>query len=354
MISDIRLEKSGKIFFDPLDHNGYLGDIQPVNGVVQPFLKVERRKYRFRILFGSNARWFLLRLSTEMTVSLPSKSKSKRRRRSPPPAALPMLQIANDSWLLPEAIPVNEAMGWPAHRVDLIIDFTNAPRCVYLENVFEQEDGRGPEGDLFEPDIMAGVKLLKFIVSDEKVASDVSVTAGTKLRPHNEIKASDIMKTRKFVFEKESGAWQINDKFFDPCRADATPTLKTAERWILENDGDNWWHPIHIHLESHQLVKLEGKKPPRHLSYKSDTTPLGGDTEAEILMHFRTFKGPFVFHCHNIEHEDMRMMFNFDPHVNETKSPQPIQQFFAVGPQKIEDLPWSPPACVDTNPPNSR
>lgn len=59
--------------------------------------------------------------------------------------------------------------------------------------------------------------------------------------------------------------------------------------------------------------------------YKNDTIILDGNGEVEVLMNFRTFRGPFVFHCHNVEHEDMRMMFVFDPRVTRTRSPQPIQ-----------------------------
>ncbi len=45
-------------------------------------------------------------------------------------------------------------------------------------------------------------------------------------------------------------------------------------------------------------------------------------------MKFRTWLGPFVFHCHNLEHEDMRMMYNFDPVLFPTESPQETQNLF--------------------------
>lgn len=38
------------------------------------------------------------------------------------------------------------------------------------------------------------------------------------------------------------------------------------------------------------------------------TPPLEGNMVIEVLIRFRTFTGPFVFHCHNNNHEDMRMM----------------------------------------------
>jgi hypothetical protein len=47
--------------------------------------------------------------------------------------------------------------------------------------------------------------------------------------------------------------------------------------------------------------------------FKSDTTLFGPNTTATVFMKFRTFEGPFVFHCHILQHEDSMMMFNFDP-----------------------------------------
>jgi len=55
---------------------------------------------------------------------------------------------------------------------------------------------------------------------------------------------------------------------------------------------------------------------------------LGPNTSIKIAMRFRTFKGPFMFHCHNNEHEDLEMMFQFDPRAVGSLEPQPVQQFF--------------------------
>jgi FtsP/CotA-like multicopper oxidase with cupredoxin domain len=82
-----------------------------------------------------------------------------------------------------------------------------------------------------------------------------------------------------------------------------------------------------MHLESHQIQKIDGKIPPMSERFKVDTSMLGPNTEVEMFMKFRTFKGPFVFHCHNLEHEDMRMMFVFDPRADGPLKNQHIQQF---------------------------
>lgn len=305
-LQDRRLRSDGTIYFDPLDHNGYLGDIHCANGVAQPFIRVQRRKYRLRFLDGANARFYLLKLTSGNFT-----------------------QIGNDSWLLPQAIETNELMLSPAKRADVIVDFRNAPNEVYLVNVMRQDSGRGPHGTFANPQrLNPGQPLIKFIVEGAPVDNDATVAPGTALRPNHPIPDSDIVATREFLFHRSNGAWMINGKFFDEFRADATPTLGTAERWILKNGGGGWWHPIHIHLESHQLVRHNGQTPVPAFRHKNDVAILGPNDTAEVFMRFRTFTGPFAFHCHNLEHEDMRMMFVFDPRVSPTQAPQPIQAYY--------------------------
>ncbi|MFM7057484.1 MAG: multicopper oxidase family protein [Planctomycetota bacterium] len=153
--------------------------------------------------------------------------------------------------------------------------------------------------------------------------------------------------TRRFDFERGRGAWRVSHRFFDEERADATPVLGGLEVWHLVNRSGGWWHPIHIHLESHQQIYVDfaGRKMSRrdhnhalypgvsidmksenalpHDCYKHDTTILGPNTEVMILMRFRTFRGPFVFHCHNLNHEDMRMMVTLDPRMEAIGKPEP-------------------------------
>jgi FtsP/CotA-like multicopper oxidase with cupredoxin domain len=305
-IQDRSFNSDGTIFFDPLDHDGYLGDVYVLNGKAFPKMHVQRRKYRFRFLNGSNARHIELRLSDKS----------------------PFLGLGTDSWLYPEAIIRRTILMSPAKRADVVIDFTNSPNEVFLENILEQNDGRGPNGKLDDRDVrIPGTQMMKFVVEGPKQPNNATVREGTRLRPHVPIRPEEIVQTRVFEFHRSKGAWQINQKFFDEFRADACPKVGSAERWILRNGSGGWWHPVHIHLESHQIQKIDGKIPPLAERFKVDTTMLGPNTEAEIFMKFRTFRGPFVFHCHNVEHEDMRMMFVFDPRTDGPLSDQPLQQF---------------------------
>jgi spore coat protein A len=42
-----------------------------------------------------------------------------------------------------------------------------------------------------------------------------------------------------------------------------------------------------------------------------DTVDLAPGEEARVVARFDGYRGKYVFHCHNLEHEDM-MMANFE------------------------------------------
>lgn len=320
VFADKRLDRKGALLYDFLDHDGHLGNIMTVNGKVQPVLHVERRKYRFRILAGGNSRVWAFRLSRGTFIT-----------------------IGNDSSLLPVAIGERIITLAPAQRADVVVDFTRYQRGeeVFLENVMEQVEGRGPEGiNTRKP-----TPLLKFIVGGAAVTSgeNASVEPGTLLRPHRSIREEEIVTTRYFEFERQNGAWKINQLFFNPERADAVPILGSAERWIFENKSGGWWHPIHLHLESHQVERVDGEVTRPRIGVNSDTTSLGGNGRAVVTVRFRTFPGPFVFHCHNVEHEDMRMMSSFDPKTAGTF--RPLDK--AGNPKRPEEVTGVPDGLLD-------
>jgi spore coat protein A len=71
-------------------------------------------------------------------------------------------------------------------------------------------------------------------------------------------------------------------------------------------------HPIHIHLAPFQVVSIGGNDPGPYNQGWKDTVNLDNGDYAELLVNFDGFKGKYVFHCHNLEHEDMMMMGNFE------------------------------------------
>src|SRR5262245_39556093 len=287
VIQDKQFNQDGFLVFDDFDHNGFLGDKFLVNGLIQPFLKVARRKYRFRFLNGSNARFYELFMSNGQ----------------------PFVAIATDDDLLEHPVTVQSFRIAPAERVEVVIDFSKFKIGdeVFIVNRLEQDDGRKP-GDLVSP----GTQLLKFVVNRD--AADPSrvpatlkpITVGpAQLLPRVKVK-------RTFEFERSDGAWVINGEFFDENRVDAKPRLGEPEIWSLESGG-GWAHPIHTHLAGFFILSRDGKTPPPLERGIKDTVVIGaGAGNVKILITFQRFLGTYVFHCHNIEHEDMRMMAQFE------------------------------------------
>src|SRR5438105_8645387 len=213
VLQDRRFNADGSLFYNPFDHDGFLGDVFVANGKAQPFFRVQRRKYRFRILAGTTARMWFLRLSNEAQF----------------------LKIGNDTWLLPFAIQRDRIFLSMAERADVGRDFHDAPDVVFLENILRQDSGRGPGGDLQNPDVqIPGTPLVKFVVEGPNVANYATIQAGDLLRPNTPISAAEIVATRQFEFNRSEGAWQVNGQFFDENRSDANPAVGSAERWILQ------------------------------------------------------------------------------------------------------------------------
>ncbi len=342
--TDRRFNADGTISYDFLDHNGYIGDVHTVNGKVQPYFDVERRKYRFRILNASNARIYEMRLSSGQKMCI----------------------IGTDSWLLPRGIEVESFEVSSGMRYDIIVDFSEYEEGdeVFLENIMIQTDGRKGKG--LDPD--QPTPLLKFNVVGEALPEpEVPCVEGTTIRGYAvdvgegvdddpglpgqwaPIREDEVVETRTFRADRSMGAFTINNRFFNPRRADAVPELGMgAERWWFVNTSGGWWHPMHTHLEGHQVKFVNGKLPRRERRFNQDLTLLHGGEEAECFIKFRTFSGPFAFHCHTVEHEDMRMMGVCDP----TPGPGNTEAFDEAAPLDGEheidsDVSGVVPSCLD-------
>lgn len=285
MFTDRLFDEDGHLTFDLFNFDGILGDMFLVNGAIQPYLKVARRKYRFRLLDGGPSRFYQYFLSSGQPFTL----------------------IANDGNLLPAPIEVQSVRLAVAERCDVIIDFSrcNIGDQIYLENRLEQEDGRGPTGDLLTP----GTPLLRFDVDAD--APDPSRVPDV-LRPLPVFNPGEAVTTRTWRFERTNGAWAINGRFFDLDRPQATPRRGTAEIWNLRNSSGGWSHPIHIHFEEFRILSRNGRKPSPAEAGRKDVVRLGPNDEVQIFMRFRDFLGRHPMHCHNTLHEDHAMMLRWD------------------------------------------
>ncbi len=299
-IDDKQFDSSGYLAFDQFATKGILGNKVCINGKIQPYLQVERRKYRFRLLDSSPSRFYELYLTDDSGVNQS------------------FAYIANDGNLLPAPLTLNRVSIAPAARSDIVIDFSKYPAYskLYLVNRLVHTDGRGPEGPLVNTRsadgslTRPGVQLMRFDIGVDPATPDMS-RVPSRLRDSPPINLSEVVKTRRFEFDKENEVWTINGKIFDVDSPVATPKRGTAEIWILKGKG-SWHHPVHIHLEEGRILTRNGKPPPLHERGRKDVYVLEPDEEVRIFIRFRDFLGKYLMHCHNLVHEDHAMMLRFD------------------------------------------
>ena len=119
VIADHAFNRDGSFRYVENIDVGFRGDTILVNGAVSPRMRVERRRYRLRLLNASNSRSYSLRLGRGRT----------------------MTQIAGDGGLLARPVNRTRVVFHPAERIDLVIDFRDyAPGT---ELVLHNEDGSG-------------------------------------------------------------------------------------------------------------------------------------------------------------------------------------------------------------------
>ncbi len=287
LICDRSFDEDGSFLYPALDPSlrdksgvamdymgGVLGDVILVNGAPWPKLEVANTRYRFRILTASNARRYELALD-------------------PAPGGASFVQIGSDGGLLEAPVSHRSIRMAPAERFDVIVDFSRFPVGSQVALVNRAADG-------------AQGQIMRFDIT-RRERDDSAIPA--KLSRIDFPDPAGVATTRVFDFSYRGGrGWLINRKPFDPARMDAQPKLDSTEIWRLQTDFN---HPLHLHLVHFQVLSHSGRPGPYDAGWK-DTIDLGPGQAADILIRFSGYRGRYVFHCHNLEHEDMAMMGNFE------------------------------------------
>jgi spore coat protein A, manganese oxidase len=263
--------------------SGVLGDCILVNGAPWPYLEVTNTRYRFRILNASNARRYRLALDP------------------PPQEGASFVQVGSDHGLLAGPVEHEEVEVAQAERFDVIVDFSGYR--VGEEVTLVNELGSGPTA-----------RVMRFVVA---WAGREESHIPPRLADFRPLSRSEAAVEREFVFARGGAQhngmvlWTVNDEPFDPGRIDAHPELGSVELWRIR--ALNVEHPFHIHLAPFQVLTSGGggDPGPYNAGWK-DTVNLDNGGDVEVLIRFEGYRGRYVFHCHNLEHEDMMMMANFE------------------------------------------
>ncbi|UPG94748.1 multicopper oxidase family protein [Luteibacter aegosomatissinici] len=293
MLYDRLLAKSGKLYYPVSDDpeapwvSECRGDAVLCNGKLYPYLDVEPRRYRFRLINAANTSFFNLSLSH----------------------GKPFQQIGSDQGLLIAPTDRMNIELYPAERAEVVVDFSAyAGKSVQLRH---QADG-----------------IVEFRVR-AKGRNDSSVVPAT-LRPIKRIELSTAVQDRVLALgeQDDSGGnpmtMLLDGKMWsDPISE--KPKKGTVETWTFVNvTGDA--HPIHLHLVRFQVLerrpfdlyawnarkelKFTGPSipPAAHEAGWKDTVRCDPGMVTRIITRFDGEPGKYVWHCHYLEHEDNEMM----------------------------------------------
>jgi spore coat protein A len=325
VVQDRQFNPDGTFLYPRSDIDGatwigeYFGDTMLVNGKVWPFLDVEPRLYRLRILNGCNARILSLDIGGPR-----------------------FWQIGAEGGMWDVPVPVNRMVLAPAERADVLVDFSKfagqtlvmknhkPPKPVVtpapsLEQVMQIRVGttvsrRGPTA--IPADLPGGRK------------AELSAPVATRYITLNEI-------------DTDEPTWflNLNGVHFDEGPVTESPKVGTVEDWVYVNmTGDT--HPMHTHLVTFQVIGRtpfdvdafeEAYEGPHGVPGGIDPTPFATgpmlppepeergfkDTVKANPGYFTTIRAKFdlprhvvapqkyVYHCHIVEHEDNDMMRPF-------------------------------------------
>jgi spore coat protein A len=315
----------------PIWNPEFFGNMMLVNGRTWPFLEVEQRRYRFRILNGCNSRFLILKADNGM----------------------PFTQIGGDQGFLPQPVMLNELLMSPAERADVIMDFSGLPvgTEVILLNVGPDEPfGGGTPGVDFDPaDPSSTGVVMKFIV---KAASNGDGSSVPTTLPAAASLGASVVTRKTSLNEAESETVLVSEdgngnividcatgEVFGPTEAllgtvdddgegeplgwmdliSENPELGAIETWEFHNFTEDA-HPIHIHQVKFEVVGREpagggtsvaGSNGPLPWETGPKDTVIAYPGEITRVKALYDIPGFYVWHCHIVEHEDNEMMRPF-------------------------------------------
>ena len=254
---------------------GVLGDVVLVNGAPWPVHDVDAARYRLRLLNASGAR----RYRFVLTV--------------PGGPDLPMTQVGSDGGLLVAPVEHTAVEMAPGERCDVVVDFGVLP--VGTEVTMLNGLATGTTTDVLRFRVVRAARDDSTVPAVLSAVEPLVVPADATLRT--------------FTFARgpvgDHRGWTINDRPFEPDAPQAETPLDEVEVWRFVTDVH---HPVHVHLDPFQVLRRgTGGPGPSDAGWK-DTVDVRPAEIVDVAVRFRTHRGRYVVHCHNLEHEDMAMM----------------------------------------------
>ncbi|KGN31653.1 bilirubin oxidase [Knoellia sinensis KCTC 19936] len=293
IISDALFDTEGQLLFDDGDQSGLFGDVILVNGRPWPLMKVQPRKYRFRLLNASVSRSYRLRLDS----------------------GEPLVVIATDGGFTDHPKSVDSLILSGGERYEVIIDFAKYRRGerIVLENVNPRNNVRYTHTD----------KIMAFEVARSVKRANTNNSIPDVLNPDCAVMALEPtpeMTRRTISLDRQGGEWTINELTWQDVvdtqftQVLANPGLNDVEVWEIQNDSGGWHHPLHIHLVDVKVlsreIDIDGVLVPaeHYEEGPKDVIHIGENERVRVITKFGPQVGRYMVHCHNLVHEDHDMM----------------------------------------------
>jgi spore coat protein A, manganese oxidase len=331
LIQDRSFSADGSLLYPPAPHGThpvwmqeFFGNAICVNGKATPFLEVEPRKYRFRLVNGSNSRFYHL---TIVPADASSKPNGK------PADAPPFIQIGSDGGLLPAPLMMHYLIFSPGERFDIVIDFSQHKGAnLALINDAPAPYARG--GEIVPSDVML-FKVTKPLSGVDSSSVPETLAPFSPLDPALAVRERTLALTE---MDRPSDGYTmiglLDQKHWDdPITED--PKAGSTEIWSFANTtGDV--HPMHLHLVQFQVLNRQPFDTKAYLQTgklaftnipmppESNERPAWKDTiktysgyVTRVIARFDLPAGTlakpgdefrYVWHCHVLEHEDNEMM----------------------------------------------
>ena len=331
VVQDKQFDAQGKLLYKPGMHEalmGWLGDIMLANLTPNAVHTVTPRTYRLRLLNGSNARIYRLAFVKENTP-------------------LNFTVIGTDGGLIERPETVTEAFFAPGERLDVLIDAGQAQpgEAIFLKSLaFDAMENEGSAGGASEGggmagmgggmgQMMGGMSSSRLPLGHAFNVLKLSVIGGERIAPKmpavlSVVKPIDIAAAAERKLEISMGQMRflINGRTFKMDEVAFDVKRGAVEIWSISNPAIGMPHPMHIHGFSFQVLERVGSPPQvaastrfgkgrtvSDLGWKDTVLVWPGETVRIAIDFAHDYPGSqtYVFHCHNLEHEDAGMMINF-------------------------------------------
>jgi bilirubin oxidase len=184
-------------------------------------------------------------------------------------------------------------------RYEIVVDFAN-----YKGKNITMRNDRGVAGNL---DYMATDRVMRFVVGDTETNCDNNGPVPSDLRSIPPPPQTDV--TKSFTFSRIGDEWLIDGVGWADIehRILTRPKLGEDEIWELRHGGGNASHPIHIHLVDFQVLSRMGGRNevlPYEAAGMKDVIWIAPGEVVRVVARYAPWPGVYMFHCHNLVHED--------------------------------------------------